>query len=145
MILNEWQFEPNHMTFVHNGLTCEIERHDWGYFNCYVYLPDTNIYHSVDYDHITTMTRGLIKHDITWGSEKNGKWCFGISFSSIKDYIPNEPDEDHPLDGYIKFFENVVGKATQKDYRNLEYAIEQVKLLAEFLSNPNVKKMGSIS
>lgn len=139
MSYKEWEIEPNQMTFNHNGLKCKLERNSqFGFFNAYVFLPKTNIYHGLDYDHIQLMFGKELGIEITFGEYKNGTWAYGISFSSIRDFIPNEL-EGHELDGLMKALKEMTGiNPTEKDYKNIEYAINKIQILAELLSK--VKK-----
>lgn len=135
MSYKEWEIEPNQMTFNHNGLKCQLLRNpQFGFFNAYVFLPETNIYHGIDYDHIQSLFGKELGVEITFGEYKGNMWAYGISFSSIRDFIPNEP-EGHELDSLIKALKNMTGiNPTEKDYKNIEYAINKIQKLAEFLS-----------
>jgi hypothetical protein len=136
MSYKEWEFEPNQMSFNHNGLNCLILRNPtFGFLNAYVFLPESNIYHGVDYDQVNSLFYKDLGVEITFGEYKGPRWAYGLSFSSIKDFIPNEPICEE-LDGIMESLKVMAGiNITEKDYKNIEYAILKVQKLADLLNS----------
>lgn len=130
----EWDIEPNQMQFSYAGLNCLIERNNvFGFLNAYVFVPESNIYHGLDYDVLNNLFSKELSVEISFGDFKNGKFAFGLSFSSIKDYIPNSPPDE--LDPLIEALKKMTGiNPSEKDYKNFEYAISKVSKLAELIA-----------
>lgn len=142
---NEWDIEPNKLSFIHSGLHCLIQRNEThGFLNAYVSVPESNIYYGVDYDDLNSKLSSKFDIEVTFSEFKGTMWTFGISFSSVTDYIPNDDVinemSDNPEYAQIarisEILKQMVGiSPTKEDYKNIEYAIDKIQSLAEILSN----------
>lgn len=127
MNMNIWEFEPNRLSFVENGLKCEIIRSPFGFLNAYIYIPEGNIYHGIDDLNLTLLLKPSV--DISYAEYSNSFWKIGISFSSIKDYVPYLPENNEPE--FMKKMKEFLGheEASEKDYKTIDHAIAELKLL----------------
>ena len=135
--LSEWNLEPNKMNFEYLGYTCEISRHDWGHLNAYILIPKNHILHGIDELDLNEILRP--KSEITYSQESGIFWKVGISFSSIKDFIPNEPEDGQPE--FMKQLEKFFGfkKVGPEAYKNIEYAIEEIKNIVSKIEQKGFK------
>lgn len=128
----DWITEPNIMTFTHSGLKCEIKRNFVGSLNIYVYVPENNIFFEIDELDLNAMLKP--EREITYSARSGSFWKVGMDFAHINDFNPEEKEDNYPE--FMKELEKFCNyqKPTMKDYKNIEYAIEKVKNLAEALS-----------
>ena len=141
MIIDEWKFEPNTMSFEKYGLKCKIIRRKQGHLTGYVLINKNYLHYGKDYDELFFFLKdkGIrLNCELSYSDFMDNEWAFGFGYSSINDYVPymdgDNTNEDMPQ--WFNEFNNFLEKELNitKEYRNIEQAINDVKELAQVLS-----------
>lgn len=128
--MENYQFEPNYMTFEHNNIKCEIIRHEKGFLLGYIYIPQNNIYYGLD-ELLLNQTLKC-REDITFAEEHKSFWKIGFDFAHINDFTPGlEKDEEPEI---FQLLAKAFPLEIKKEYRGIEQAINILKELAEELT-----------
>lgn len=135
--MQEWTFEPNQLKFTYEGFLCEIIRHDWGFLHAYIFIPENNILHGIDELALNSILK--TKTEISYSQAVGGFWKIGFSFSSIKDFVPKEPDFDAPE--FMVKMETFLGftPVGPESYKNIEYAIAELKNTVDSINKISLK------
>lgn len=135
--MQEWEFEPNQLKFTYEGFRCEIIRHDYGFYNAYVFIPENNILYGLDELVLNQMIRP--KTELSYSEQLESFWKIGVSFSSIKDYVPNSPEFDSPE--FMIAMERMLGfkPVGPESYRNLEYVVAELKKIVDSINLISLK------
>ena len=133
--MKDWELEPNILKFEYRSYKCEIKRHEWGYLNAYVFIPKNHILYGIDELDLNEILKP--SSEITYSQEYDGFWKIGLSFSSIRDFVPYEPEGDKPE--FMKRLEEFFGfeAVGPEHYKNIEHAIEQLRLLIDKIGTLN--------
>lgn len=139
-MIDEWNFEPNTLNFKYNNLECKIIRRKEGHLTAYVLIDNNHPLFGKDYDELFFLLKEKgIKNsfELSYSDFMNNSWAFGFGYASVYDFIPELDNENSESIMYEWFneFNNFLDKELNinKEYKNIEKAIEDVKELADCL------------
>ena len=145
--INEWEFEPNRMVFIHENLSCKIIRRPQGHLTCYVSLPKNHILFGKHYDEIYFLLKDkgiMFDFELSWSEFEDSFWEVGFGYTSIRDYIPEIDGSDNQFPTWMREIEDYFKSVCPdfniaKEYKNFDRAIHDVKILAEALNLFSIK------
>lgn len=148
----EWVEEPDEIKFEHLGIECivlriairELHSQEFhmfgGYFNGYIRIPTDHPYYQKRYEDMDIDCHW----GLTFGECSDGHWV-GFDCAHSGDYIPSieKLKKTHPSMMKWRKEEEMLKKEFnlnnspifQKNYRNINYCIEQCKSMAEQLKS----------